>query len=53
MPPDKNGDFAFLLHILASMKATGSGTVILPHGVLFRGNREADLREKILKRGYI
>lgn len=53
MPPDKNGDFAFLLHILASMKATGSGAVILPHGVLFRGNKEAELREKILKRGYI
>lgn len=53
MPPEKNGDFAFLLHILASMKATGSGAVILPHGVLFRGNAEAKLREKILKRGYI
>lgn len=52
-PPDKNGDFAFLLHILASMKATGSGAVILPHGVLFRGNKEAVLREKILRRGYI
>ncbi len=52
-PPAKNGDFAFLLHILASMKATGSGAVILPHGVLFRGNAEAKLREKILKRGYI
>lgn len=53
MPPDKNGDFAFLLHILASMKATGSGAVILPHGVLFRGNKEAELRQTILKRGYI
>ncbi|WP_158972058.1 type I restriction-modification system subunit M [Chachezhania sediminis] len=53
MPPDKNGDFAFLLHILGSMKATGSGAVILPHGVLFRGNKEAELRQKILKRGYI
>ncbi|MDW9362527.1 SAM-dependent DNA methyltransferase [Sinorhizobium meliloti] len=52
-PPEKNGDFAFLLHILASMKATGSGAVILPHGVLFRGNKEAELRQKILKRGYI
>lgn len=52
-PPAKNGDFAFLLHILASMKATGSGAVILPHGVLFRGNAESKLREKILKRGYI
>ena len=52
-PPAKNGDFAFLLHILASMKATGSGAVILPHGVLFRGNAESRLREKILKRGLI
>lgn len=52
-PPAKNGDFAFLLHILASMKATGSGAVILPHGVLFRGNAESRLREKLLKRGYI
>lgn len=53
MPPEKNGDFAFLLHVLSSMKSTGSGAVILPHGVLFRGNKEAELREKILKRGYI
>jgi type I restriction enzyme M protein len=52
-PPAKNGDFAFLLHILASMKATGSGAVILPHGVLFRGNAEARLRARILKRGLI
>ncbi|MEZ0464968.1 N-6 DNA methylase [Phaeobacter sp. SYSU ZJ3003] len=52
-PPAKNGDFAFLLHILASMKATGSGAVILPHGVLFRGNAESRLRENILKRGLI
>jgi len=53
MPPEKNGDFAFLLHILGSMKATGSGAVILPHGVLFRGNKEAELRAKILRRGYV
>lgn len=53
VPPAKNGDFAFLLHILASLKATGSGVVILPHGVLFRGNKEAELRRKILERGYV
>ncbi|MER2509910.1 MAG: N-6 DNA methylase [Amaricoccus sp.] len=52
-PPAKNGDFAFLLHILASMKSTGSGAIILPHGVLFRGNAESKLRAKILARGYI
>ena len=42
IPPAKNGDYAFLLHILKSMKSTGKGAVILPHGVLFRGNVEAD-----------
>jgi type I restriction enzyme M protein len=41
LPPDKNGDYAFLLHILKSMKSTGTGQCILPHGVLFRGNAEA------------
>ena len=40
--PDKNGDYAFLLHILASLKSTGKGAIILPHGVLFRGNAEAE-----------
>lgn len=53
VPPKKNGDFAFLLHILKSLKSTGTGAVILPHGVLFRGNTEADIRENIVKRGYI
>lgn len=45
-PPEKNGDFAFLLHIIKSLKDTGKGAVILPHGVLFRGNAEAQ-SEKI------
>jgi type I restriction enzyme M protein len=40
IPSTKNGDYAFLLHILASLKSTGKGAVILPHGVLFRGNVE-------------
>jgi type I restriction enzyme M protein len=52
-PPDKNGDYAFLLHILASMKSTGKGAVILPHGVLFRGNAEATIRRNLIKQGYI
>ena len=39
MPPDKNGDYAFLLHMISSLKSTGKAAVILPHGVLFRGNR--------------
>lgn len=42
VPPAKNGDYAFLLHVLASLKSTGTGAVIMPHGVLFRGNAEAN-----------
>lgn len=53
MPPEKNGDYAFLLHILKSMKSTGKAAVILPHGVLFRSNKEADIRTQLLKRGFI
>lgn len=52
-PPEKNGDYAFLLHIVKSLKSTGKAAVILPHGVLFRGNKEADIRRNLLKQGYI
>ena len=53
VPPKKNGDYAFLLHLLRSLKSTGKGAIILPHGVLFRGNIEAEIRKKIIRRGYI
>ncbi len=53
IPPEKNGDYAFLLHLIASLKSTGKGAIILPHGVLFRGYREADIRRKLVERGYI
>lgn len=52
-PPEKNGDFAFLLHMLKSLKSTGKGAVVLPHGVLFRGNAEGTIRKEIINRGYI
>lgn len=52
-PPEKNGDYAFLLHIIKSLKSTGKGAVILPHGVLFRGNAEGDIRRNIIRQGYI
>lgn len=52
-PPDKNGDYAFLLHILTSLKSTGKGAVILPHGVLFRGGAEGVIRKRIIQQGYI
>lgn len=53
VPPQKNGDYAFLLHILACLKSTGKGAVILPHGVLFRGGAEATIRREVVKRGYL
>ncbi len=53
IPPAKNGDYTFLLHIIKSLKSTGKGAVILPHGVLFRGNAEARIRENLIKQGYI
>jgi type I restriction enzyme M protein len=52
-PPQKNGDYAFLLHILKSLKSTGKAAIILPHGVLFRGNTEATIRRQLLDRGFI
>ena len=52
-PPEKNGDYAFLLHMVKSLKSTGKGAVILPHGVLFRGHAEATIRKELIKRGYI
>jgi type I restriction enzyme M protein len=53
IPPKKNGDYAFLLHILTCLKSTGKGAVIHPHGVLFRGGAEAMIRREIVRRGYI
>ena len=53
MPPEKNGDYAWLLHILKTLKSTGKAAVILPHGVLFRGNAEATIRKKIIDKGWI
>lgn len=53
MPPKRNGDYAFLLHVITCLKSTGKGAVILPHGVLFRGNKEADIRREIVRRGFI
>lgn len=53
IPPTKNGDYAFLLHMLRSLKSKGKAAVILPHGVLFRGNAEAEIRKNLIKKGYI
>lgn len=52
-PPEKNGDYAWLMHILKSLKRTGKAAVILPPGVLFRGNAEGEIRKALIKTGYI
>ena len=52
-PPAKQGDYAYLLHIVRSLKSRGKGACILPHGVLFRGHAEADIRRNLIRRGYI
>ena len=53
IPPARNGDYAFLLHLIASLNSRGKGAIILPHGVLFRGKREADIRRNLIQRGFI
>jgi type I restriction enzyme M protein len=53
IPPAKNGDYAYLLHLIKSLKSKGKAAIILPLGVLFRGNAEATIRKQLIDRGYI
>jgi len=53
IPPKKNGDYAFLLHLIKSLKSKGKACIVMPLGVLFRGNAEGEIRKQIIKRGYI
>ncbi len=53
VPPAKQGDYAYLLHIVRSLKNHGKGACILPHGVLFRGGAEADIRRRLIRKGYV
>lgn len=53
VPPTKQGDYAYLLHIIRSMKANGKAACILPHGVLFRGNAEAVIRKQLVISGIL
>lgn len=53
IPPQKNGDYAWFLHVLKALNSNGKAGIILPHGVLFRGNAEESIRKEILKRKYI
>ena len=51
-PPEKNGDYAWFLHVLKSLKPNGKAGIILPHGVLFR-DLEKHIRSKIIEKKYI
>lgn len=51
VPPAKNGDYAFLLHLIKSLRSKGKAVVVLPHGVLFRGNAEAEIRQNLIRKG--
>lgn len=53
LAPKSKADYAFLLHGLYHLKATGTMGIVLPHGVLFRGAAEGKIRQKLLGRGYI
>jgi type I restriction enzyme M protein len=54
IPPEKNGDYAWLIHFIHSLKPQkGKGAIILPHGVLFRGNAEATIRKEIIEKRII
>jgi len=52
-PPTRQGDYAYLLHIIRSLKHAGKGACILPHGVLFRGNAEAVIRQQLVRSGIL
>ena len=44
----KKADLMFVQHMLASLKSTGKMAVVMPHGVLFRGGKEKEIRQKML-----
>lgn len=48
-PPKKFGDWAFVQHMIASLRSAGRMAVVVPHGVLFRGNTEGEIRKAILE----
>lgn len=53
LPPDSKGDFAFLLHGLYHLGPNGTMAIVLPHGVLFRGSSEGEIRKRLLEKNRI
>ena len=53
LPPNSKGDFAFLLHGLYHLNPQGTMAIVLPHGVLFRGATEGEIRKRLIDKNYI
>lgn len=53
LAPKKKADYAFLLHDLFHLKQDGIMTIVLPHGVLFRGGEEAEIRKNLIEKNRI
>lgn len=53
LAPKSTADYAFLLHDLYHLKPNGIMTIVLPHGVLFRGNEEGKIRENLIEKNNI
>lgn len=53
MPPKARADYAFIMHALYRLKDNGQALFILPHGVLFRGHKEGEIRRRLLENGMI
>lgn len=53
LPPNSKGDYAFLLHGLYHLGQQGTMAIVLPHGVLFRGGAEGQIRQRLLDKNYI
>ena len=50
IPPKTKGDYAFILHMIETLKpVTGRMGVVVPHGVLFRGSSEGQIRRKLIE----
>lgn len=53
LPPNSKGDYAFLLHGLFHLGQEGTMAIVLPHGVLFRGSAEGEIRKRLLDKNVI
>ena len=53
LAPKSKADYAFLLHDLYHIKSDGIMTIILPHGVLFRGGEEGEIRKNLIENNHI